>query len=203
VTHLAAGWRIITMKTDAAVAPRERDEELVAVMTAYQSGSYDAFERLYAAVSPDLGRYFRGAVRETSTAADLVQDTFVELHRARHTYTSPLPVRPWIFGIARHVLLRHRRRLGRRARWEQDGEAEAVAIDVDAAARTIELRDLDEALDRLPRSRREPWLLHHVHGLSFQEIANRLGIGEGAAKLRSSRAMRALRTLLGAKKGGA
>jgi DNA-directed RNA polymerase specialized sigma24 family protein len=44
-------------------------------------------------------------------------------------------------------------------------------------------------------------VLHYHHGWSFQEIAARLSIGVDAAKLRSSRAMRALRRLLGARAG--
>jgi DNA-directed RNA polymerase specialized sigma24 family protein len=46
-------------------------------------------------------------------------------------------------------------------------------------------------------TRREVWILHHQHGWTFQEIAARLAIGVDAAKLRSSRAMRSLRRVLG------
>jgi DNA-directed RNA polymerase specialized sigma24 family protein len=52
------------------------------------------------------------------------------------------------------------------------------------------------ALEQLPESRRRPWILHHVHGFSFEEIGRQLGIGAGAAQLRSSRAMRGVRGLL-------
>jgi DNA-directed RNA polymerase specialized sigma24 family protein len=53
-----------------------------------------------------------------------------------------------------------------------------------------------QALQQVPAGRRRAWILHHVHGLSFEEIGARLGIAAGAAKLRSSRAMRGLRALL-------
>jgi DNA-directed RNA polymerase specialized sigma24 family protein len=48
----------------------------------------------------------------------------------------------------------------------------------------------------LPASTRIPWLLHHLFGFSFQSIAARLGVTVMAAKLRSSRAKRALRLAL-------
>jgi DNA-directed RNA polymerase specialized sigma24 family protein len=56
--------------------------------------------------------------------------------------------------------------------------------------------DVEHALAGLPASTREPWLLHHIFGLSFDAIATRLGITAMAAKLRSSRASQALRSVL-------
>ena len=177
--------------------PADRDDdELVHLLKAYQAGELAAFERLYAALAGELQRYFRAQDAAGAAAQDLVQDTFLEIHRSCHTYLPPLPVRPWVFGIARHVLGRHRRAVWRRARHEEAaGTAEAAAP---ASAPAVEARDLAAALARLPASRREAWVLHHVHGLSFQQIAERFRIGVGAAKLRSSRAMRSLRAALGA-----
>jgi RNA polymerase sigma factor (sigma-70 family) len=248
------------LQDDDATAERAAgatdDARLVELMGAYQAGRIEAFERLYVALSEDVRRYFAVVLRDRATTADLVQETFLEMHRSRHTYTPPLPVRPWIFGIARHVRWRHRRLMQRRARHE-DPRVDAGAIDVQddrlspssaftaspafssapssssaspspspspssaaaapssssapasaAPASTrvarvpIDQRDVEDAILRLPPTRREVWLLHHVHGFSFQEIADRLRIGVGAAKLRSSRAMRTLRELLGAGGGG-
>jgi len=175
----------------------DRDgDDLVPLLKAYQAGELAAFERLYAALAGELQRYFQAQGATGAAAQDLAQDTFLEIHRSRHTYLPPLPVRPWVFGIARHVLGRHRRAAWRRARHE--GGAESAAAAVAPATPAIETRDLADALARLPASRREAWVLHHVHGLSFQQIAERFRIGVGAAKLRSSRAMRALRAALGA-----
>lgn len=162
-------------------------------MRAYQAGSLEAFERLYRALGGELLRFFTAAVRDPAWAQDLVQETLLELHRARRTYLPPLPVRPWVFGIARNVERRHRRDGARRRRVLADGEPPA-----EPATRTlaVESSDLRDALRALPAGRRSAWVLHHVHGLSFAEIAGRLGIGAGAAKLRSSRASRALRAFL-------
>lgn len=177
--------------------PADRDDdELVHLLKAYQAGELAAFERLYAALAGELQRYFRAQDTAGAVAQDLVQDTFLEIHRSRHTYLPPLPVRPWVFGIARHVLGRHRKAVWRRSRHEDRAEAAEAAVA--PASPALETRDLADALARLPASRREAWVLHHVHGLSFQQIAERFRIGVGAAKLRSSRAMRALRAALGA-----
>jgi RNA polymerase sigma-70 factor (ECF subfamily) len=183
--------------SDPGTDPRRDDEEeLVRLLAAYQAGELAAFERLYATLAGELRRYFMASVGVPEGAAqDLVQDTFLEIHRSRHTYTPPLPVRPWVFGIARNVLGRHRRTAWRRSRHEErQGGPE---VERAAAPPAFESRDLVAALARLPAGRRQVWVAHHVHGFSFQQIAERFRIGVGAAKLRSSRAMRALRAALG------
>jgi RNA polymerase sigma-70 factor (ECF subfamily) len=171
--------------------PSAEEAELVDCMRAYQAGSLAAFERLHAAVAGELRRFFAAGARDAGAAQDLVQETLLELHRARRTYLPPLPVRPWVFGIARNVERRHRREVARRRRVLAEEDAAPEPASVPSA---VENADLRTALRALPASRRSPWVLHHVHGLSFAEIAGRLGIGAGAAKLRSSRASRALRS---------
>jgi RNA polymerase sigma-70 factor (ECF subfamily) len=182
------------------MAPSELDrgeERLVRLMVDYQAGAVEAFEGLYAALARDLGRHF-GAVSWDGIAQDLVQETFLEMHRSRHTYLPPLPVRPWAYGIARNVLRRHRRLAWRRGRLEEPGAAGALEAEGAPAGRPdVEAEDVSDALRHLPERRRRPFELHHVHGFSFEEIGRMLRIPAGAAKLRSSRAMGALRTLLG------
>jgi RNA polymerase sigma-70 factor (ECF subfamily) len=181
---------------------RDGDDELVRLMVAYQSGELAAFEGLYGRLAAELRRYFQ-ATGWDGSAQDLVQETFLAIHRSRRTYQPGLPVRPWAFGIARNILGRHRREAWRRSRTEDRDARPSVQVAAPAAAPALEPRDLAAALARLPASRREAWVLHHVHGLSFQQIAARFRIGVGAAKLRSSRAMRALRAALGVETGGA
>ncbi len=166
-------------------------------MAAYQAGELAGFRQLYAGLAADLRRYFRGAVGDPALAEDLVQDTFLQIHRARHTYQPALPVTALAFGVARHALGRWRREARRRCAIEGPGLAELAESQAAAPAPALARREIEGALARLPPAGRDAWLLHHVHGFSFAEIAARLRIGVGAAKLRSSRAMRALRETLG------
>ena len=92
------------------VVDRQTEEErLIAHMIGYQQGSLDDFEGLYAALKQPLLRYLWTFVRNAATAEDLLQETFLQLHRARRTYQPPRPVRPWIYAITRHVALMHLR----------------------------------------------------------------------------------------------
>ncbi len=171
----------------------EDDARLRELMRGYQQGRLEAFEELYARLSGPIRASVHARVRDVARAEDLVQETFLQLHRARHTYDPAYPVMPWVGAIARHVVLMDRRTASRRPQYAPADAAPepAVAPEVD---RLADRADLDGALQALPPSRREAVVLHHVWGWSFREIAGRLGIGEPAAKLRSSRGIAQLRT---------
>ena len=181
--------------------PLVDSDVLAEAMRAYQSGDASAFDRLYAGLGPVLRRYLHSVARDATRVDDLVQETFLQLHRARRTYDPGRPVIPWVLAIARHVFLMDCRTRKRK------GDAASVEFDetIDAGELGLE-RSPDEAViarDRLRRGlatltpgTRRVVLLHHVQGWSFREIAARLGINSAAAKLRASRGVNALRTRL-------
>jgi len=172
----------------------ERDADLQAQMVAYQAGRVEAFDALYVALVPELRAYLLAVCRDAARAEDLLQETFLRLHRARATYQPGLPLRPWVRGIARRVYLMDRRAALRRGRREDAAAADASPVLT--ATRPGERRGLERALAGVPAEARRPFLLHHLFGFSFAEIAARLGIQPGAAKVRSSRARLRLRALL-------
>jgi RNA polymerase sigma-70 factor (ECF subfamily) len=162
-------------------------------MTAYQAGSMDAFEALYMALASALLAYLTTLARDRVRAQDLLQEAFLQIHRSRRAYRPGLPVRPWVFTIARHVWLMDLRQRGRRPQANQELPDVPVPADVTGLAERDELR---RALAAMLPDRREALLLHHVWGFSFAEIGQMLGIRPDAAKLRSSRGIADLRRLL-------
>jgi len=175
-------------------------DDLVALMIDYQAGRLEAFEDLYARLAPQLRRHFS---RTGYGGLDLVQETFLEIHRSRHTYTPPLPVAPWAFGVARNVERRHWRR--HRLRDARLVALESVPTPVAPGSErepAIPAADVEKALQQVPPAGRDAWWMHHVQGLTFPEIAVRLRIETSAARLRAHRAMVVLRTALGVGRGG-
>ena len=171
------------------------DQHLRELMRAYQAGRFEAFDEIYAAVAPALRRYLLSQARDAAKADDLVQETFLQLHRARHTYDASFPLMPWAIAIARHVWLMDRRTLSRRP-WAPD---DVMTMDLPVKAEAASLADRAEvrrALRQVAPARRDAVIQHHLLGFSFREIAERAGIAETAAKLRSSRGMAQLRALL-------
>jgi RNA polymerase sigma-70 factor (ECF subfamily) len=172
------------------------DDDLRASMVRYQAGDALAFDELYARLAPPLRRYLLSLVRDAHRADDLLQDTFLQIHRSRRTYNATRPVRPWAFAVARHVWLMDQRTRRRKAPPHADLESVPelpVPPDVEGLARGDELR---RALAQVAHDRAEPLLLHHVWGFTFEEIGKMLGIRAGAARVRASRAMAVLRGLL-------
>jgi RNA polymerase sigma-70 factor (ECF subfamily) len=171
------------------------DLRLRELMREYQSGRFEAFDELHALLAPAVRRYLLSHLRDAAKADDLVQETFLQLHRARHTYDPGYPVTPWTMAIARHVRLMDRRTQSRRP-WAPEDVTELELPVRGEAAAYAEKADVRRALEKVAASRRDAVIQHHVWGWSFKEIAAKAGIAETAAKLRSSRGMAQLRALL-------
>lgn len=172
-------------------------------MVDYQRGKLEAFEQLWVAISVNIRNYLASLCRDFDRAEDLLQETFLQVHRSRHTYSPPRPVKPWIFGIARYVYLMDRRSRGRKSKHESTSRDGLPELAVEGIANNLPATEgLVWALEQLADDRREAVLLHHVWGFSFREIGSMLGISERAAKLRSFRGIQKLRELLTDKESG-
>jgi len=179
------------------------EEEL---MAAYVAGDERAFERLFEKLGPNIHAFFLRSFRDRTVADELMQETFLKLHRGRARYRSPLPVRPWIFTIAAHV---RRDELRRRYRIKEDCDEEGLvrAEEQAALAAEVERRDaradadvserVRDAVERLPESQRVVLQLHRYEGLTFGEIGKILGTSEVAVRGRAFRAYEQLRKELG------
>ena len=77
--------------------------ELEDLMLRYQQADAAATSMLIGQVSPLLLRFFRSQCGSRAEAEDLLQDTWLQIHKVRHTYRSGEPLLPWIYAIARHV----------------------------------------------------------------------------------------------------
>jgi RNA polymerase sigma-70 factor, ECF subfamily len=167
-------------------------------MAEYQAGSVDAFDRLHDALATPLRGYLLRLCRDAARADDLLQETFLQIHRSRAAHTPGEPVRPWAFAIARRVFLMDRRASGRRARYEHDYVAEhgVESTVAESGDRLLARREIDAAVHQVPLEKRRPFVLHHLFGYSFKEIGERLGIAPATAKMRSSRAAGIVRAWL-------
>src|SRR6476620_12702546 len=78
-------------------------------MIRYQGGSLEAFQEIYAQLAPGVRRYLLHLVGGSEIADDLLQETFLQMHRSRAAYNPEYAVKPWVFGLARNVFLMNRR----------------------------------------------------------------------------------------------
>jgi RNA polymerase sigma-70 factor (ECF subfamily) len=161
-------------------------------MVGYQGGSMEDFTALYQALEKPLLRYLWTFVRNATVAEDLLQEAFLQIHRARHTYMPPRPVKPWVYAITRHVALMYLR--SQRRRRESLAEQDLPEVPVPPAMERIADRaTVMRLLRELPRAGQEVLVLHHLLGLSFDEVGQIVGVTAGTAKVRAHRALKRLR----------
>jgi RNA polymerase sigma-70 factor (ECF subfamily) len=174
----------------------EGDEQLRALMIRYQGGSLEAFQEIYAQLAPGLRRYLSHLAGGSEIADDLLQETFLQMHRSRSAYNPAYAVKPWVFGLARNVFLMNRRAA---RRWAEVHESREDLPDFPVLPEADRLGSQDEirrGLAHLSPDQVEALLLHHEWGFSFEEIAGMLGITPAAARARASRGMADLRLAL-------
>ena len=177
------------------------------LMQRYCDGDAGAFRELYALVAPRLLGYLLKMARERSIADDLLQQTFLKVHRARGAYVRGADPLPWIYSIAHRTFIDHARKHKRAV--VRVGEAEelpevAAAItgesddrrDEDRADPELVSATLD-ALAELPAQQREAVVLTKLDGRTVAEAAEIAGTTIGAMKVRAHRGYEALRKLLG------
>ena len=167
-----------------------------ALMASWCGGERRAFEALFNRYAGRLHGYFLRSVGAEEHARDLVQQTFLHLHRARADFRQGSPLRPWLYTIAANLKRQHFRTRSRKpeAAWDVERHGEpAVAPGVSTPRQRLVRR----SLEALPDNQREVVTLHYYEGLSFTEIAAVLGISVSAAKVRAHRAYGRLRDILG------
>lgn len=144
---------------------------------------------------PRLRRYARALTGERSAADDLVQDTLERALNKFHLWRQGSDLRAWLFTVMHNVHVNQVR--SRRSHGETlDYEAYPAAARA-TQGDTLEIRDLDAALRRLPEEQREVLLLVGLEQFGYEEAARVLGIPVGTVMSRLSRGRERLRVLLG------
>src|SRR5579862_7872479 len=86
---------------ESAVAPPPSIAVLDRLMARYQQADPEAPAALIGALSPAMLRFFRTQdLMSREQADDLLQETWLRIHRVRHTYRPGQPVLPWVYAIA-------------------------------------------------------------------------------------------------------
>jgi RNA polymerase sigma-70 factor (ECF subfamily) len=180
------------------------------LMQRYQDGDAHAFRELYALVAPRLFGYLVKLTRSRALADDLLQHTFLKVHRARAAYVRGADPLPWMYSIAHRTFIDEARRTQRAIvrtgngddlpevpvaiTGESDAQRDDARVDPELAKAAL------DALADLPTGQREAVVLTKLEGKSVAEAAEIAGATVGAMKVRAHRGYEALRRLLGGRK---
>jgi RNA polymerase sigma-70 factor (ECF subfamily) len=175
-----------------------------------RAGAADAFEAVVMLYMPMMLAAARRILRSEADAQDAVQDAFIAAHRSLGSVRDRMSLAPWLRRIAVNAAITRWRRRARAheepiddvlPRFDEVGwrvtAPDPPASDIQEDLAREETRAaIRAAIDKLPETHRVVIMLRDIEELSTAEAAERLGIQEGALKVRLHRARAALRTLL-------
>lgn len=168
----------------------EREDEL---MIAFQNGDDTALEQIYTLLKPSLYSFVYRYTRDEQLSIDIVQDSFVKLHRYKHHFDpSKGKLKSYLFQTAYRLMIT---KLNRRKKWQTflPFLTPIVKEEVDHADR-LTVRD---AVARLPYKQRGVILLFYYHDMTYEDIAGILDIPKGTVKSRLHKAIQRLKDELG------
>lgn len=171
------------------------DEEL---MLAYAGGDMSAHRALFARLAPQIRGVALGSLRSVADADEVVQQTFLQLHRARGDYQRGARLRPWVFTIAKNLM---RDVICRRGRTREvplviDGVLDPATPADTPIEREQRAALVNRALEQLSIDQRRAIELHWWGEMPFAQVAEIVGATETAVKVRAHRGYRRMRAWL-------
>ena len=177
----------------------EQERESAALMRRAQSGDQTAYASLLVELTATCRRFARTRLGDVPWIDDVVQETLIAVHRARHTYDPGRPFAPWFYAIASNRLIDVLRRERRVTAREIAGDTlpDARGPEEAPSRDALDVSAIHAAVASLPGRQREVIERLKFGDESVREIAGRLNMTESAVKVTAHRGYRALKRLLG------
>ncbi len=167
-------------------------------MMRVKGGDRAAFSTLFERYFPPVVRFITFMLRDRSRAEELAQDVFLSLYRSRHRYEPRTRFRSFLFRLAMNITItEHRSRKrewrarGNQRSWRAGSTSQPVLIE-DAVRQSRseetvllekeEIIRLYQALGELPERQRAAILLARAEGMSYEQVAEALGVTVSAVK---------------------
>jgi len=171
-------------------------------------GDYNAFETLVGKYQGRIYRHLRKMVKDDQCAEDLLQETFLNAYRGLAGFTGDSSFSTWLFRIATNNALMYLRK-HRPESVQYDDEVrdfgnpsympaspEFINTPLEILLSEEGLRQIEEAIDRLPILYRSVLVLRDVEGFSLEEVSRIMETSVPAVKSRLHRARNAVRESL-------
>lgn len=174
------------------------EEYLRELLVRAQKGDAKAYRAFLDELATLMRGFFRKRMfRMPDDVEDLLQETLIAVHNARHTYDCNQPLTAWVYAIARYKLADFLRARSRREalhdRIDEDADVFAISDALSLEAK----RDLTRLLERLPSKQRHSIVEVKLQGRSVAEVAATTGWSESAIKVGVHRGLKALSLLVG------
>ncbi len=174
------------------IPPMPPDDTIEHLMSRYQQGDFAAASALVDRVSPQLYRFFTAQAFSRTEADDLLQETWLRIHKVRHTWRPGEPALPWFYAIARHIRVDHYRKTLRSATGARTLEAVSASLPARSPI-SDQAEQIAALLAPLSDGEREVLEMLKVAGMSLEEVAGATSSSVGSVKQKAHRAYKKLR----------
>ena len=178
----------------AAPTTAEASDEVL--MEAFVHGDEQAFCQLFDRHAPALLRYARRRLPSDADAEDVVQQTFLNVHRARASFRPHSRLRPWLFTICLNLVREfHRQRVRRPERPSEQLDALPGPAPPPDGVIERDPREVSALLQALPLHLREVVIGRGLRGMEYEEVEALTGVVVPTLRVRWFRALRRLEQL--------
>lgn len=170
-------------------------DKMAEILKKMQQGDWMSFNLIFEEYADKLYAYAYAFVKDKFVAEDIVQDAFIYLWTKKEKIEIKESIYPYLFQSVRNACLNYKVRQKIEAKYIEYAQAEHEAFDNDEES-LEELHKLAmEFISKLPEKCREIFILGYVDGLSYTEIAEKLGLSINTVKTQLSRARSKLLSL--------
>lgn len=161
-------------------------------------GDTKAFAQLVHRYRDRHARFATRMLGDQDDAEDVLQSVFVRAFKHLDRCEDPARFGAWLHRIVVNECRTHATRRGHREAKMVRDDVVMGGISTDSPESDVVLREkIDRAVAALPMEQREAFLLKHVDGMEYEEMAAVTGVGVSALKMRVKRAIERLRERLG------
>ena len=187
-------YSTVVKMTETVPQTAEQDTDQLIIQRVL-GGDRDAFRILIGRYSDPLYRHALCMTGSPDVAEDILQLSFIKAYQ--HLAEVRGRFDAWVFRIVANGCKDWLKNIRRsHLSYDEDDQPSAYATPDEELDRSELRTDLDGALAALPASLREAFIMKHVEGRSYEEMADLLGTTVGALKMRVHRAREALQALL-------
>lgn len=174
----------------------EQEMRSATLMRSAQAGDQMAYASLLILLTAATRQFARARLGGVPWLDDVVQETLLAVHRARHTYDPARPFAPWFYAVAANRMIDVIRRERRVMTHELAGEVPEPVVDDTSRGDEVDVEAIHAAVAALPPRQREVIEALKFKEQSVREVAGQLHMSESAVKVTAHRGYQSLKRLL-------
>jgi len=164
------------------------------------TGSSKAFRRLYYLWEPTLSSFIFQITKSKELTAEIVQDVFLKIWMTRESLQEVKNFKAYLYVVSKNQAINAlKKSIVELEKFKIFADNPHLYEDEVDEKKEYQYSLIDEAIDQLPARQKEVFLLHRYERMTYQEIADRLGIGKESVKSHLSIGIKAVKAILQSK----